>query len=1307
MNLLLNPVLTLTYNQLIAFSNTLDFWNIFDTAFGTQYNRSGAEILRLQWLSSDFSQLPQIEILDSNILGAANGAYASSTNKIYLSANFVATATPETLVSTLLEEIGHFVDAQINLRDSAGDEGAIFAALVQGRELSNAQLKQLQAEDDSAVITLNTQTIEIEQATVGFNPAFDLIGLTRLRNDPQFAGIDGSGFSVAVLDTGLDASHPLISPNFRTFVDFVEGRDDAYDSQSHGTHVAGTVGARDENIGVAPDVGLIGLRVIEGASAVVAVRNALRWVLDNLQRYNIIAVNMSLRLLGDYFLINNSPVETEGGLVTEINDIINRLENAGVTVVTAAGNSYFVKQTPGVQFPGISSTINVGAVWKDGVNSNFQLQNGSIDYTTGADRLTSFSQRLDDSNNIYDTLFAPGARILSTVPRNGQGEMQGTSQASPHVAGAVALMQEAAVQFGGRVLTPAQIVEILRSTGDQILDGDDENDNVANTNTSYRRLNIYNAITEIKRRFEQIAPPPPGGGAGDPNGTITGAYLVQTALNGSPVDAILGSIGTDGGTTQVGNKDVDIFSFQVALPGTVIIELGSHPNNANDFDTLLRLFNSSGTELAFDNDSGTGSFSRLSVPLVPGVYYAGVSGNNNRNYNPNVAGSGVAAATGNYSLQFSLGNTDLNGLLKNAVDISLGTVPSDFKSGVIGTDYGQFIGTGDVDLFKVIVPDNGTLFIDIDTPFDTGYVDSFLRLFDANGNQLFFADTGSIITSDDNLSFNGNNFTEFTDSLYPGLVFEHPSNRTFYNGHTTDSFIGGGVNRGEVYYIGVSDYANQNYNIQNLNNRSSAGSGGLYNLTVEFRNNDRNGSIPQAVSNVSLPLIGQYGIIGIDTDPQTGQTFQVGDLDIDFIKIRSGTAGILEIDIDSYRNTSFSIPVDTVISIFDTQGKLLAENDDTNGQDPLLQYQIQANTDYFVAISGYGNGSFNPFMLGSGSPGDIGEYIFNARLLSTNQVIGSLSNNAINYNLVQNQPVTIGSPVFANIGSDNDFVIGASDIDIYSFIANFTGKVQIRTSTYEEFSADTFLRFFNSSGAEIAFNDDENINTRGSYLEAQVTAGSQYYIGVNGYSDQARNYNPMTGSGAAPGSEGNYTLTLTPSTTLAVAVIESAGNTKLVKDTTNKYFAQVGTATPIAIKNGVQIYQNIYAGWQIIAAETVNGENQVIWKNVSQDLAHLWRLDSNWNWVSTEAISGLNSAAALAKESVFGVDINGDGVTGSAYTAIESAGNTKLVKDANNKYFAQVGTNNPIAIKNGVQIYENIYAGWQILAAETVNSEEP
>ena len=161
---ILNSVLPITYNQLIDFANKNNFWQVFDTAFGTQYNRSLAEILRLQWEAGDFSQLPQIEILDSSILGSANGAYASSENRIYLSNTFVASASLAAISGVLLEEIGHFVDAKINQTDSAGDEGAIFAALVQGQNLDVETLRILKAEDDHSIITLNNQQIDIEQA---------------------------------------------------------------------------------------------------------------------------------------------------------------------------------------------------------------------------------------------------------------------------------------------------------------------------------------------------------------------------------------------------------------------------------------------------------------------------------------------------------------------------------------------------------------------------------------------------------------------------------------------------------------------------------------------------------------------------------------------------------------------------------------------------------------------------------------------------------------------------------------------------------------------------------------------------------------------------------------------------------------------------------------------------------------------------------------------------------------------------------------------------------------------------------------
>lgn len=993
---------------------------------------------------------------------------------------------------------------------------------------NNRENEQIIGEQESteeifATIEDRSETQAIEtQATEGINPAFDLIGLTQLRNDSSFAGIDGSGFTVAVIDTGLDATHFDLESNFRAFVDFVYGDgstitnpDDTTWTGEHGTHVAGTVGAADENIGVAPDVGLIGLQVFEtsGYAQNPTIEDALEWVLENREEYNIIAVNMSLG--GGFF---SSKTDVFGDI---LEDDIDRLERAGITVVSAAGNSYADAQYPNFSAPAIYSTLAVGAVWQDDANSFLQWGSGAIDYTTGADRITSFSQRLDAPN----TIFAPGALINSTVPNDGFEEMAGTSMASPVVAGAVALMQEAALEFGGRLLSPDEVVEIMRSTADTIFDGDDEDDNVENTNTSYPRLNIYNAISEIRRIFDGIAPPPPDTNAGDANGTIAGAIIGPT-LDGSPVDRILGSIGIDGTSTDIGDKDVDIYRFSLSAPGNVTIELGSNPNNPANFDSFLRLFDESGNELVFDDDGvSQGGFSRLETSLDVGTYYVGVSGFENSSYDPNVADSGTSGTTGNYALQFSLSNDDPNGILSGAREVNLGNdrEPAFFQ-GTIGADYGQSVGVADVDLFKLVVPDNGTLFIDIDTPYETDYVDSYLRLFDAEGNQIFFDNTGEAAVSDDNLSYDAaGNYTEFEDFLYPELVFQDPIDRTVYNGHRTDSFLGAIVDRGDVYYIGISDYFNQEYDPTNLNNRLDAGTGGAYDLNITFINPDVNGSITQAVTDAPLPNIGQPGNIGSDGDPDTGELLDVGDRDVDFIKVNSPDAGILEIDIDSYNNSSTEDPLDSVVFLFDANGNLLASDDDTDSFDPLLQFEIAANTDYFIAVTGYGNENFDPFALGSGSGGDTGEYIFNSQLLPLTRS-KNLSDNTIDDGAVRD--ISVEDVVSGSIGEDNGFVIGADDIDLYRFIPTTTGVVDIRTTTNEEFTANTFLRFFDASGTEIAFNDNADATTRGSFLQVEVTAGTEYFIGINGSSADARNYNPITGEGAANGSQGNYSLSI-------------------------------------------------------------------------------------------------------------------------------------------------------------------------------------
>jgi subtilisin family serine protease len=1110
-NFVLEASLILVRQQLSQFLLDENLNESLNLAFGSE-SKGVAEIIS-EYLTSSF---PSIEIVPEAQINNALGAFAGVNNTIYLSAEFLrANANnPAAVSKVLLEEIGHAIDWQINDRDSRGDEGEVFAAAVTGEELSPEELAAIRTEDDRATAYIDGNEVEIERATAGVNAAFDLVGLTDMRNDSRFAGIDGSGMTVAVLDTGLDRNHSLLSPNYVAGVDFVNGESNPTDRQGHGTHVAGTVGASDENIGVAPDAGLIGLKVLgdNGSGSTTDIQEGLQWVLDNRERYNIVAVNMSL---GGGFYKNKS----ETGWATGI-ELVRQLEAAGITVVSAAGNSYysFANGNPNQQSnlgaPAIFSTLAVGAVWKDADNSFVQWGSGSIDYTTDADRLTSFTQRLNADN----MLFAPGAMIYSTAAGGGFEEMAGTSQASPLVAGAVALMQEAAQQFGGRLLTPAEVRDILRSTADTIVDGDDEDENVTNTGFSFQRINVFNAVSEIQRRFNDGAP------TGDANGKISGA-IAGPRLNGAAVNPIYGSIGIDGTATNIGNTDVDFYKFEVVSPGTVTIELTSNPNSVANFDSYLRLFNSSGTELSAADDGGAGQFSKLSTNLAVGTYYVGVSGDSNRAYNPNQSASGVAGATGNYGIEFGVSSNDPNGLTGGAVNVNLGNdLEPLFFEGNIGTDFGAPVGSSDVDLYKLIVPDDGTLLIDIDTPFSTGFVDSYLRVFDADGKQVFFEDTGDAVVSDDDFAFDfGIVTTEFQGFLTED-VFDFDNN---FVGHRTDSFIGATVDKGDVYYIGVSDFDNQDYDATNLGSRPVTGTGGLYDLTVSFQNNDPNGTIKNARP-FTLPFADQRGFVGKDGIVDSDELVEVGDKDVDLFKINSADAGILQVDVNSYSiaDELSDVPVDTVALIFDANGTLLASNDDEtkNKLDSLLQFQIEADKDYYVAITGWGNEDFDPNSSGSGSGGDTGEYYVDMEILPSSDS-ALLSNDRIGNSSIES--IAAGQNVTANIGDDNGFAVGNTDVDLYSFKPATTGAVTIKTVTNEQYSADTFLRFFDANGVEIASNDNESINTRGSSIQVDVTANTTYYVGVNGSSPEAGSYDPFSGEGAASGNLGSYRLEVT------------------------------------------------------------------------------------------------------------------------------------------------------------------------------------
>ncbi|MBC6419727.1 MAG: hypothetical protein GDA44_13660 [Prochloron sp. SP5CPC1] len=110
--------------------------------------------------------LPKIEII-SEVQLQADGWFSLDTNKIYLQDKFLTSniSNAEAIASVIIEEAGHYLDSLLNpTADTLGDEGAIFAAIVLGYPLNEQELLALKAENDITTVTLNGETIQIEQS---------------------------------------------------------------------------------------------------------------------------------------------------------------------------------------------------------------------------------------------------------------------------------------------------------------------------------------------------------------------------------------------------------------------------------------------------------------------------------------------------------------------------------------------------------------------------------------------------------------------------------------------------------------------------------------------------------------------------------------------------------------------------------------------------------------------------------------------------------------------------------------------------------------------------------------------------------------------------------------------------------------------------------------------------------------------------------------------------------------------------------------------------------------------------------------
>lgn len=175
---------------LSRFAASQAFGDHWSTLFGSSYKTAAAVDLRRHWLAGDLRSWPGLRVLNSEVLAGANAAYASSTDTIYLSSSFLATASQASLVRVLLEEVGHSVDARLHNSDTPGDEGERFAHMVLGHTLTKTEISRIATEDDKTTLLIDGQPLLVEKA----GPV--ILTVTTVLDERDGSAAVGSGLSL-------------------------------------------------------------------------------------------------------------------------------------------------------------------------------------------------------------------------------------------------------------------------------------------------------------------------------------------------------------------------------------------------------------------------------------------------------------------------------------------------------------------------------------------------------------------------------------------------------------------------------------------------------------------------------------------------------------------------------------------------------------------------------------------------------------------------------------------------------------------------------------------------------------------------------------------------------------------------------------------------------------------------------------------------------------------------------------------------------------------------------------------------------
>ena len=309
----------------------------------------------------------------------------------------------------------------------------------------------------------------------------------------------GQGVRAYVIDTGIRTSHNDFSGRASVGYDALGGN--GQDCNGHGTHVAGTVGG--ETWGVAKDVSLIAVRVLNcsGSGTNSGVIAGMDWVANNHVKPAV--ANMSLG----------------GGASSTTDNAVNRMHNAGVTVVVAAGND-------GQNACNYSPARAANAI--------------TVGSTTSSDSRSSFS----NYGSCVD-VFAPGSSITSAWynSNTATNTISGTSMAAPHVAGVAALYLQ-----GTPSATPAAVANAIIGTA--------SSGKISSIGSGSPNLLLYSLLSG---GGGTTPPPPPSGTTYTGSLSGTGDYDIQP--NGNYYQST--SSGTHSGTlTGPAGTDFDLYLYK-------------------------------------------------------------------------------------------------------------------------------------------------------------------------------------------------------------------------------------------------------------------------------------------------------------------------------------------------------------------------------------------------------------------------------------------------------------------------------------------------------------------------------------------------------------------------------------------------------------------------------------------------------------------------------------------------------------------------------------------------------------------------